>query len=494
MATADANTNKVQVQRYKPDTDPDKNYLNIEKGIKSWLTTTDHKRIGILYLCSATFFFFVGGILALLLRTELLTPTQLFVDAQVYNELFTLHGTIMVFLFLVPAVPAVLGNFILPLQLGAKDVAFPKLNLVSWYIYMIGSTVVVVSIILGGIDTGWTFYSPYASTSSGAITTVTFGIFIVGFSSILTGVNFITTIHKMRAPGMGWDKISLMTWSLYANSIIQIMATPFVAISLLLIVMERLIGVRFFDPALGGDPVLYQHFFWFYSHPAVYIMIIPGFCIVSDVITTFSRKHIFGYWAIAISSLAISFIGFLVWGHHMFVSGQAAMASMVFSLLSFMVGIPTGIKIFNWTATLYKGSIDVKSPLLFIFGFFFLFLIGGFTGIALATIAINVHVHDTYYVVAHFHFVMVGGMVMAFMGGIHYWWPKITGRMFNEALAKLAAVTIFIGFNLTFLPQFVMGAQGMPRRYFHYLEEFQIYHQISTIGSYVLGIGFVLIF
>ncbi|SMO55879.1 cytochrome c oxidase subunit I [Fodinibius sediminis] len=494
MATAETNLKKIQVQRYEPESDPDQHYLNEETGLWAWLTTVDHKKIGLMYLASVTFFFFVGGIMALLVRTELWTPAKTFIEANTYNQIFTLHGAIMVFLFLVPSVPAALGNFFLPLQLGAKDVAFPRLNLLSYYLYVAGALIALISIVNGGIDTGWTFYTPYSSTTGGAVTIMTFGVFVIGFSSILTGVNFITTIHKMRAPGLSWDKLSLFCWSLYATSIIQILATPVLAITLALVGMERILGIGIFDPALGGDPVLYQHFFWFYSHPAVYIMIVPGFGIVSEVISTFSKKHIFGYWAIALSSLAIAFIGFLVWGHHMFVSGQASLASMVFSFLTFLVGIPTGIKMFNWTATLYKGSIRVASPLLYIFGFFFLFLVGGLTGIVLGSIALNVHLHDTYYVVAHFHFVMVGGMVMAFLAGVHYWWPKMTGRMYNETMAKISCVTIFIGFNVTFLPQFVMGSLGMPRRYFNYIEQFQIYHQISTVGSYILGIGFMMIF
>ncbi|MCW9708978.1 cytochrome c oxidase subunit I [Fodinibius salsisoli] len=494
MATAEANPKKIQVQRYEPESDPDKHYLNEETGLWTWLTTVDHKKIGLMYLASITFFFFVGGIMALLVRTELWTPAKTFIEANTYNQLFTLHGAIMIFLFLVPSVPAALGNFFLPLQLGAKDVAFPRLNLLSYYIYVAGAVISIVSIVSGGIDTGWTFYTPYSSTTGGAVTIMTFGVFVIGFSSILTGVNFITTIHKMRAPGLTWDKLSLFSWSLYATSIIQILATPVLAITLALVGMERILGIGIFDPAMGGDPVLYQHFFWFYSHPAVYIMIVPGFGIVSEVITTFSKKHIFGYWAIALSSLAIAFIGFLVWGHHMFVSGQASLATMVFSFLTFLVGIPTGIKMFNWTATLYKGSIKLASPLLYIFGFFFLFLVGGLTGIVLGSIALDVHLHDTYYVVAHFHFVMVGGMVMAFLAGLHYWWPKMIGRMYNETMAKIACGIIFIGFNVTFLPQFVMGSQGMPRRYFNYIEQFQSFHQISTIGSYILGFGFVMIF
>lgn len=495
MATTEANTNlkKIQVQRFKPESDPEHHYLNAERGLWAWLTTVDHKKIGLMYLMSVVLFFFAGGILALLVRTELWTPAQTFIEANTYNQLFTLHGAIMVFLFLVPAVPTVLGNFILPMQVGAKDVAFPRLNLASYYIFMIGSLMAVYAILAGGIDTGWTFYTPYSSSTGGAVTLMVFGVFVIGFSSILTGVNFIATIHQMRAPGITWGKLPLFCWGLYATSVLQILATPVLAITLALVGMERILGIGIFDPALGGDPVLFQHFFWFYSHPAVYIMIVPGFGIVSEVISTFSRKHIFGYWAIALSSLAIAFISFLVWGHHMFVSGQAGLASVVFSFLTFLVGIPTGIKMFNWIATLYKGSIDLKSPLLYIFGFFFLFTIGGLTGIVLASLALDVHLHDTYYVVAHFHFVMVGGMVMAFLAGLHYWWPKMFGRMFNETLAKIGCLIIFLGFNITFLPQFVMGSQGMPRRYFNYIDQFQPYHQISTIGSYILGLGFVLV-
>ncbi|MDZ7772023.1 MAG: cbb3-type cytochrome c oxidase subunit I [Balneolaceae bacterium] len=400
----------------------------------------------------------------------------------------------MIFLFLVPAVPAILGNFILPIHVGAKDVAFPRINLASFYVYCGGALLMLTAIISGGVDTGWTFYTPYSSTTEGAVTWMTFGVFVIGFSSIMTGLNFIVTIHKMRAPGITWDKLSLFCWSLYATSIIQILATPVLAITLLLLAMERVLGIGIFDPALGGDPVLYQHFFWFYSHPAVYIMIVPGFGVVSEIISTFSKKTIFGYWAIALSSLAIAFISFLVWGHHMFVSGQADLASIVFSFLTFLVGIPTGIKMFNWLATMYKGSISLQTPLLYILGFFFLFTVGGLTGIALATLSIDVHLHDTYYVVAHFHFVMVGGMVMAFLGGLHYWWPKMFGVMYNQTLAKIACGLIFLGFNVTFLPQFVMGSLGMPRRYFTYIDQFQPFHQVSTIGSFILGIGFMLVF
>jgi cytochrome c oxidase subunit I len=495
MATTEAsNLKKLQVRRYKPEENPEKHYLNQETGIWAWMTTVDHKKIGLMYLASIAFFFFVGGVLALLLRTELLTPAQTFIDADVYNQVFTLHGAIMIFFFLVPSVPAALGNFILPLQLGAKDVAFPRLNLASFYIYVIGALFTLYAIFTGGVDTGWTFYTPYSATTGGNVMMMTFGIFILGFSSILTGLNFITTIHKLRAPGLTWSKLPLNMWGLYATSIIQILATPVLAITLLLLTMERALGIGIFDPNMGGDPVLYQHFFWFYSHPAVYIMIVPGFGIISEVISTFSRKIIFGYWAIALSSLAIAFIGFLVWGHHMFTAGQSSLANMVFSFLTFLVGIPTGIKIFNWLATMYKGSIDMKTPMLYAMIFLFLFTIGGFTGIMLGALAVDIHLHDTYYVVAHFHYVMMGGMVMAFLAGLHYWWPKMFGKMYSEYWAKITAAILFVGFNMTFLPQFVMGSQGMPRRYFNYIDQFQGFHQFSTYGSYVIGVAFVMMF
>ena len=491
MATTEETpTRKIQVKRFKPEEYPEKHYLNQEKGLWAWLTTVDHKKIGLMYLMSVAFFFFIAGMLALLLRTELLTPTRNFMTADVYNQVFTLHGAIMIFFFLIPSVPAALGNFVLPLQLGAKDVAFPRLNLASFYIYVIGALFTITAIFTGGIDTGWTFYTPYSSTTGGSVAMMTLGIFILGFSSILTGLNFITTIHKLRSPGITWNKLPLNLWGLYATSLIQILATPVLAITLLLLTMERVLGIGIFDPALGGDPVLYQHFFWFYSHPAVYIMIVPGFGIVSEIISTFSKKIIFGYWAIALSSLAIAFIGFLVWGHHMFTAGQSSLANMVFSFLTFLVGIPTGIKIFNWLATMYRGSIDLKTPMIYIMIFLFLFTIGGFTGVMLGALSVDVHLHDTYYVVAHFHYVMVGGMVMAFLGGLHYWWPKMFGKMYSEIWGKISAGLIFVGFNMTFLPQFIMGAQRMPRRYFNYIDQFQPFHQFSTLGAYVMGIGF----
>ena len=475
--------------------DHEENYLNAKKGIGSWIVTLDHKRIGIMYLISIGLFFFVGGMFALLVRTKLLTGGNAsWMTPHQYNQWFTLHGAMMVFLVIIPGIPASLGNFALPLQLGAKDVAFPKINLMSYYIYVIGAVCILGSLVSGAVDTGWTFYTPYStSTASGGVIMVVAAVFILGFSSIFTGLNFITTVHKLRAPGMTFFRMPLFVWGIYATSIVQVMATPVLAITLLLLIIERSLGVGIFNPDLGGDPVLFQHFFWFYSHPAVYIMILPGMAIISELVTTFSQKKIFGYRMIAYSSVAIAIIGFLVWGHHMFVSGQSELVNAIFSALTFLVAIPSGVKMFNWVTTMHKGSISWKTPMLWAFSFIFLFAIGGVTGVVLATLAVDVHLHDTYFVVSHFHYVMVGGTFMAFMGGIYYWWPKITGKMYNETLGAIAAWTVFIGFNATFLVQFVMGAQGMPRRYYNYIDQFTIYHRISTIGSYILALGFFLV-
>ncbi|NJN16356.1 MAG: cytochrome c oxidase subunit I [Oscillochloris sp.] len=461
--------------------------------IRAWLFTVDHKRIAILYLLAINVFFLLGGAAATLVRVELVTPQGDLMTSDVYNRMFTLHGIIMVFFFLIPAVPAVLGNFLVPLMLGARDLAFPRLNLLSWYLYMGGGLFALIAAVFGGVDTGWTFYTPFSSTysNSNVILTIT-GAFIMGFSSILTGVNFVVTIHKMRAPGLTWFRLPLFIWANYATSLIQILATPVLGIALLLVVVERAWGVGIFDPALGGDPLLFQHLFWFYSHPAVYIMILPAFGVISELISTFSRRRIFGYEFIAFSSIAIAILGFLVWGHHMFVSSQSVYAGLVFSFITMLVAIPSAIKVFNWTATLYKGSISYRTPMLYALGFIGLFVIGGLTGIFLGVVAVDIHVTDTYFVVAHFHYVMVGGTIMAYLGGIHYWWPKITGRMYNEVWGGISALIVFVGFNMTFFPQFVMGYLGMPRRYHVYPEEFQIYHVLSTAGASILAIGFIL--
>ena len=438
-------------------------YLNASYGVRSWLLTQDHKRIAILYLISITFFFFIGGFFALLMRLELMTPQGDIVSAETYNRLFSMHGISMIFFFLVPSIPAVLGNFFVPMLIGARDLAFPKLNLASWYLYIIGGSYTIYAMVTGGIDTGWTFYTPY---STGFTTTnvipVAIGIFILGFSSILTGLNFIVTIHKMRAPGLTWFRLPLFIWAQYATSVIILLATPVLAITIALLGIERIFHVGIFDPALGGDPLLFQHFFWFYSHPAVYIMILPSMGVISEVVTAFARRHIFGYRFMAFALMAIAVLGFLVWGHHMFVSGQSVYAGMAFSALSFLVAIPSAIKVFNWTATLHKGRIEFRTPVLYAFGFIGLFTIGGLTGLFLASLAVDVHLTDTYFVVAHFHYIMVGGAVMGYLAGLHYWWPKMTGRMYHEGWAKFSALILFVGFNLTFFPQFILGYLHLP--------------------------------
>jgi cytochrome c oxidase subunit I len=471
------------------------NYLNISYGVKSWLLTTDHKRIALLYMGSITVMFALGGIFAALIRLELVTPPGDMVGAETYNKLFTLHGVIMVFFFLIPSIPATLGNFLIPLMIGARDLAFPKINLLSWYLFMAGAGFAAYSLISGGVDTGWTFYTPYSTAFSNThVISAAMGAFIAGFSSILTGLNFIVTIHKMRAPGLTWFRLPLFVWAHYATSIIMILGTPVIAVTLMLVMVERGLHLGIFNPALGGDPVLFQHLFWFYSHPAVYIMILPSMGVISEVVAAMARKRIFGYGIVAMSSLAIAIIGFLVWGHHMFVSGQSVYAGMVFSALSFLVAIPSAIKVFNWTATLYKGSVSYDTPTLYAIGFIGLFTIGGLTGIFLAALGLDVHVHDTYFVVAHFHYIMVGGAIMGYLGGLHFWWPKITGRLYPEAWGRVAALIVFAGFNLTFFPQFILGYMGMPRRYHAYPEEFQVLNVMSSAGASILGLGYLLPF
>ncbi len=472
---------------------PAKSYLNQEYGLKSWLLTGDHKRIAMLYLFSITFFFVIGGVLAGLIRLELLTPPSDLMATDTYNKVFSMHGIIMIFLFLVPSVPATIGNFLIPLMVGARDLAFPKINLLSWYLYMAGGLFVLAAMVLGGVDTGWTFTTPlsthYLNTH---VVTAAMGIFLAGFSSIFTGLNFIVTIHRMRCPGMTWFRLPLFVWGHYATSIIMILGTPVLAITLVLVALERTMNIGVFDPTKGGDPLLFQHLFWFYSHPAVYIMILPGMAVISEVISTFSRKRVFGYTAVAFSSVAIAVFGFLVWEHHMFIMGVSQYSALVFSLLTMLVAVPSAIKIFNWSMTLYKGSITFETPMLYAFGFMGLFTIGGLTGIFLATLGMDIHLTETYFIVAHFHFVMVGGMLMAYLAGVHFWWPKMTGRMYPEGVSKTAAVITFIGFIVTFFPQFILGYLGMPRRYASYPADFQVLNVFSTAGASILGIGYLL--
>lgn len=502
---------------------PGDNYINHSKGILSWALTLDHKRIGLMYMVVVLASFFLGGVFAIALRTQLLfgsadniTPDGVIGSAtwnNLYNQAFSLHGAIMVFMFIIPAIPAILGNVILPLQLGAKDVAFPRLNLMSFYCWMGGGLLLgcllvgaVIHLVMGGegapdflkyipngLDTGWTFYTPYSIQTNNSVIFATMGAFVLGFSSILTGLNFIATIHMLKPKGMGWFNMPLFLWALYATAVIQILATPVLAITLLLLAAENIMGIGIFDPKLGGDPVLFQHFFWFYSHPAVYIMILPALGVVSEIISVFSRKHIFGYKFIAYSSLAIALFGFIVWGHHMFTSGQSPMINALFSLLTMSVAIPSAIKVFNWLATMWKGQIRLDTPMLYAMGFIWLFTIGGLTGLPLAALSTDIYMHDTYFVVAHFHYVMVGSTLFAFLGGMYYWFPKMFGRMYNETTGKWAWAVTFVGFNITFFIQFIAGTQGMPRRYATYLDQYTIYHHISTGGSYILTIGLFMV-
>jgi cytochrome c oxidase subunit 1 len=473
---------------------PAQHYLNAGTTVRSWLLTTDHKRIGVMYLILVLLALFLGGMFALLLRFELLTPGPTFIQATTYNRFFTLHGIIMVWFFLIPAIPSVFGNFFLPIMLGAKDVAFPRLNLASVYIYAIGAAFTLWAMVRGGADTGWTFYTPYSTTTSTNVTPILLGIFILGFSTILTGINFIVTIHTMRAQGLSWMRLPLFAWALYGTSIIQVLATPVLGLVLLLVATEHLFNFGLFDPARGGDPILFQHLFWFYSHPAVYIMVLPSMGVISETVACFARKNIFGYKAVAFSSLGIAFVGFFTWGHHMFVSGQSTFDSGAFGVLSMFVGIFTSVKVFTWVGTLYRGAIVFTTPFAYICGFLFFLVFGGMTGIAVATLSLDVPWHDTYFVVAHFHFIMVGAAIMGFLAALHYWFPKMFGRRYPEGWGLVSATLIILGFNATFIPQFLLGNMGMPRRYYNYPERFQTLHVASSAGATLLFFGFVIIF
>ena len=467
-------------------------YLHESHTLRSWFFTIDHKRIAILYLISITLFFIVGAVAAGLVRLALVVPNGQIFSNDTYNKLFTIHGVVMVWFFLIPSIPATMGNFLLPLMIGAKDLAFPRLNLLSWYVFMTGSLFTLATVVVGGVDTGWTFYAPFSTTFSNTyVIPALIGVIIVGFSSILTGLNFVVTVHTMRAPGMHWFRMPIFVWTMYATSLIFLLATPVITMALILLVLERAFGIGVFDPALGGDPVLFEHLFWFYSHPAVYIMVLPGMGVISEIIPAFAQKKIFGYRFICYATIALASITFFVWGHHMFVNGQSNYASLTFSFLSFAVAVPSAVKVYNWTATIHKGDLRLDTPMLYAMGYIGLFVLGGLTGLFLATLAIDEHVHDTYFVVAHFHYIMVGGTMLAFLGGLHYWWPKFTGRMYNEAWGRVSALLIFLGFNVTFFPQFILGYLGMPRRYHIYPAEFQLLNILSSAGSTILAAGYI---
>ena len=467
-------------------------YLHESHTLRSWFFTIDHKRIAILYLISITAFFIVGAVAAGLVRLALVVPNGQIFSNDTYNKLFTIHGVVMVWFFLIPSIPATMGNFLLPLMIGTKDLAFPRLNLLSWYVFMTGSLFTLTTVLIGGVDTGWTFYAPFSTTFSNTyVIPALIGVIVVGFSSILTGLNFVVTVHTMRAPGMHWFRMPIFVWTMYATSLIFLLATPVITMALILLVLERAFGIGVFDPALGGDPVLFEHLFWFYSHPAVYIMVLPGMGVISEIIPAFSQKKIFGYRFICYATIGLASITFFVWGHHMFVNGQSNYASLTFSFLSFAVAVPSAVKVYNWTATIHKGDLRLDTPMLYAMGYIGLFVLGGLTGLFLATLAIDEHVHDTYFVVAHFHYIMVGGTMLAFLGGLHYWWPKFTGRMYSEAWGRVSALLIFLGFNVTFFPQFILGYLGMPRRYHIYPAEFQLLNILSSAGSTILAAGYI---
>jgi len=469
------------------------NYLTKEHTIASWLLTKDHKRIALLFFASITFFFFIGGFAATLIRLHLVNPAGNLLQPDIYNRMFTMHGIVMVWFFLIPSIPTTMGNFFIPLMIGARDLAFPRINLGSWYLFNLSGLFLLYCLFVGGVDTGWTFYTPYSTLfANGHVIPAAVAVFVNGFSSIMTGLNFVVTIHRLRAPGMTWMRLPLFVWAIYAVSVVMLLATPVLAMTLALIAIERWMGVGIFDPSLGGDPLLFQHMFWFYSHPAVYIMILPAMGLVSELITCFARRPVFGYSGMAYALMAIAVISFFVWAHHMFVAGISIFSAVVFSLMTFFVAVPSAIKVFNWTATLHKGSITFDAPMLYALGFVGLFTIGGLTGLMVATLAVDIHVHDTYFVIAHFHYIMVGGTVSAFFGGLHYWWPKMTGRLYPEMWARVAAIVTFLGFNLTFFPQFILGYLGMPRRYYAYPPDFQVWHVLSSAGASILAVAYTL--
>jgi cytochrome c oxidase subunit I len=468
------------------------NYLTTENTVASWLLTKDHKRIALLFFASITFFFFVGGIAATLMRLNLATPEGLLQPA-VYNRMFTMHGVIMVWFFLIPSIPTTFGNFFIPMMIGARDLAFPRVNLASWYVFNLSGLVVLYALVMGGADTGWTFYTPLSTVyANGYVFAAAMAVFINGFSSIMTALNFVVTIHRMRAPGMTWMRLPLFVWAIYAVSVVMLTATPVLAMDTFLLAVERFLGIGLFDPNHGGDPLLWQHMFWFYSHPAVYIMILPAMGVVSEIIPSYARRPVFGYAGMTIALMSIAILSFFVWAHHMFVAGISIYSGVFFSLMTFFVAVPSAIKVFNWTVSLHKGRIIFDAAMLYALGFVLLFTLGGVTGLMLATLAVDVDVHGTYFVIAHFHYIMVGATVSAFFGALHYWWPKMTGRMFPEGWARFAAILTYVGFNLTFFPQFILGYLGMPRRSYTYPAEWQSWNLLSSAGASILAIAYLL--
>ncbi len=450
---------------------------------------TDHKVIGIQYLVTAFFFYFIGGALAEVVRTELATPDPDFVSPEVYNQMFTMHGTIMIFLWIVPA-GAAFANYLIPLMIGADDMAFPRLNAVAFWMQPVGGILLIASFFVGAPQAGWTSYPPLSLISGkwGEELWI-LCLLILGTASILGAINFVTTIFKMRAPDMDIHSMPLFCWAMLATSALILLSTPVLAAALILLSFDLMAGTAFFNPTGGGDPIVYQHLFWFYSHPAVYIMVLPFFGVISEILPVHSRKPIFGYRAIAYSGLAISFLGLIVWAHHMFTSGTPGWLRMFFMATTMIIAVPTGIKIFSWCATLWGGKLQLNSALLFAIGFLSSFLIGGLTGVMLAAAPFDIHVHDTYFVVGHFHYVLFGGSVFALFGAVYHWFPKMTGKMYNEMWGKIHFGMTFVGFNMTFLPMHYLGLQGMNRRIALYDPQFQPLNQVCTLGSYILALS-----
>ncbi len=453
---------------------------------------TDHKVIGIQYLVTAFVFYLIGGLMAVAIRVELATPDSDFLDPSLYNAFMTNHGTIMIFLWVVPSAIGGFGNFLVPLLIGARDMAFPRLNAIAFWLNPPAGALILASFLFGGAQSGWTAYPPLSEiTATTAQSMWILAIALVGTSSILGSVNFLVTILKMKVPSMKWTQLPLFCWAMVATSLLALLATPVLTIGLVLLLFDINFGTSFYKPDAGGNVVLYQHLFWFYSHPAVYLMILPVFGIMSEVIPVHARKPIFGYQAIAYSSLTICIVGLFVWVHHMFTSGTPGWMRLFFTVSTLFVAVPTGVKIFSWVATLWGGKIRFTSAMLFALGLLSMFVFGGISGVTLGTAPFDIHVHDTYYVVGHFHYVLFGGSVFGIYAGIYHWFPKMTGRMMNETLGKIHFILTFIGTHLTFLPMHQLGLQGMPRRVAMYDPQFTSINQLCTIGAFVLGISVI---